>query len=73
MNSRGPYDLHISRDGIVRDRNSGGTRPTGPELGRVSKATGRSWRATAGSTDLGVHRDRYAAVRAIFDHYKRAA
>jgi len=31
------YHLHVSRNGVVRDRNNLGTGPSGPVLGHVRK------------------------------------
>lgn len=73
MNARGAYDLHISREGIVRDRADSGTRPTGPVLGRLVKEGSRNWRAFVGEKDLGVSDSRYRAVSKVYYHHRGMA
>lgn len=76
MEARNYFDLHVSREGDVRDRNPRTTKPTGPVLGHIYKVPGKGrwWQGyTAGPAGkrLGVRRTRNEALYEIFQELRK--
>ena len=67
------WQLHISREGVVRERNNTGTRPTGEPIGYVEKASKTVWRARDHEHSLlGIEDSRtYAVQRVLAEARKR--
>lgn len=63
------WQLHISREGVVRERDNTGTGPQGEPLGYVEKSeTGRTWTARDHERSvLGIERTRRDAAQHVLD------
>jgi hypothetical protein len=63
--------LHISRTGVVRDRDKTGTLPEGPPLGWVLKHDGKYQASTPGGVVVGTSPYQWNAINMLFDFLKK--
>lgn len=73
-NIKHPHQVHVNRQGLVRERNASGLRPTGPILGQVKKDGRGDWYAISDEgKHIAVCDTRRSAVQAIINlHTDRA-
>lgn len=72
MEAQYPHQLHVSRDGAVRDRNALGYKGNGPILGWVRR-TSRQWIvALPGGVELpDLYRTRHDALCALIKTHQK--